>query len=200
MRDCVNAEVRDRLPELVHGRLDGPERGAVEAHVAACPDCAAEAALIRLVAGGVALATPKVDAGRVAAALPAPAPLLHVVPGRRAGGRLLRWAAGFLVAIAGLGALQYVATRDAPDETVSVARTLPANGGQAVARPVGEPPAGGGAFGVASSPRAGLVLVGGIDALSLDQLEALVSGVETLSYVPAFEADPVGMYPVEDPR
>jgi anti-sigma factor RsiW len=201
MRDCVNAEVRDRLPELVHGRIDEPERSAVEAHVAECPDCAAEAALIRLVVGSVALATPRVDVGRVAAALPAPAPLLHVVPRQRWSGRTLRWAAAFIVAIAGLGTLQYVGTGGDRQEVASATRTLPATGGsQAVARPVAGVQAGGSGGGGATAPRYGLVLVGGIDALSLDQLEVLVSGVETLSEVPAFGPEPALMYPTEDGR
>ena len=76
MRDCANAEVRDQLPEFVHGRLGSTARLAVEAHLATCADCAAEVDLLRSIAGamGDALAArvPRVDVDRIVAALPAP--------------------------------------------------------------------------------------------------------------------------------
>ena len=36
MNDCPNAEIRDRLPDLLHDRLDPSARAAVTAHVATC--------------------------------------------------------------------------------------------------------------------------------------------------------------------
>src|SRR5690349_4377820 len=47
MIDCPNAEMRDRLPDLLHEQLDASARAAVLAHVAACPDCRVELALLR---------------------------------------------------------------------------------------------------------------------------------------------------------
>jgi len=41
------SEVTARLSPLLDGRLDAPARAAVEGHVAACPDCAAELADLR---------------------------------------------------------------------------------------------------------------------------------------------------------
>lgn len=72
MRDCVNGEVRDRLPELVHERLSATERGAVLAHVSGCAECAAELALLHELRGALAVA-PAVDVSRIMASLP-PAP------------------------------------------------------------------------------------------------------------------------------
>ncbi len=68
MRDCVNGEVRDRLPELVHERLSAVERGAVVAHVGECAECAAELALLRQLRGALA-AAPVVDVSRIVAAV-----------------------------------------------------------------------------------------------------------------------------------
>jgi anti-sigma factor RsiW len=196
MRDCVNGDVRDRLPELVHGRLEGAERATVESHVAECPDCAAEAALIRLVAGSAALATPRMDTRRIAAALPAPI-LSSPAPLRRiAGASWMRWAAGLVIAAAGIGAVQLFGGAERQN-VASAERELPANSGErAIVRPVGSGVSG---YTVGAS-RSGLVLVGGIDALSLDQLEALVLGVETLSAVPALEPDAVPLSAGEEMR
>src|SRR5437764_7404025 len=47
MTDCPNAEMRDRLPDLLHERLDPSARAAVVAHVADCQDCDLELTLLR---------------------------------------------------------------------------------------------------------------------------------------------------------
>src|SRR4029079_3088314 len=47
MTDCPNAEMRDRLPDLLHERLETSVRAAVMAHVDECDDCRAEIALLR---------------------------------------------------------------------------------------------------------------------------------------------------------
>src|SRR5919199_2150612 len=68
MSDCPNVEIRDRLPDLVHGTLRGEQLAAVEAHVAQCPACAAEVALLRTARRALRHA-PAVDVARVAAAV-----------------------------------------------------------------------------------------------------------------------------------
>jgi len=40
--------MRERLPDFVGGRLDGADAAEVREHLDACPECAAEAALVRL--------------------------------------------------------------------------------------------------------------------------------------------------------
>ncbi|CAN5226744.1 hypothetical protein BH09GEM1_BH09GEM1_36340 [soil metagenome] len=69
MNDCPNADVRDQLPDLVHDRLTAAMRASVEAHVAACADCAAELALLRDLRA--VRVTPTVDVASIVAALPA---------------------------------------------------------------------------------------------------------------------------------
>ena len=68
MTDCSNGLMRDLLPDLVHGTLSAGEHERVAAHVASCPDCAAEVELIR--AAHRAFPAPAVDVSRVVAALP----------------------------------------------------------------------------------------------------------------------------------
>lgn len=68
MRDCPNGEMRDRLPELMHNRLEGESLRAVQAHVDGCADCRVELALLEQVRS--APIAPRVDTSRIVAALP----------------------------------------------------------------------------------------------------------------------------------
>ena len=72
MNDCPNAEIRDRLPDLLHEHLDAGARAQVMAHVERCADCRAELALLREARSLLATA-PLVDVGRIVRALPSPA-------------------------------------------------------------------------------------------------------------------------------
>jgi predicted anti-sigma-YlaC factor YlaD len=68
MNDCRNVEVREALPEVVHGTLNDVELVMVQRHVDECDDCAAELAIIRAVRKTAA--TPAVDLGRIVASIP----------------------------------------------------------------------------------------------------------------------------------
>jgi hypothetical protein len=72
MNDCANAGVRDRLPDLLHERLDAHTRAAIVAHVDGCVDCRAELELLRGVRGMLARQAPRIDINWVAEALPKP--------------------------------------------------------------------------------------------------------------------------------
>ncbi|MEX2177405.1 MAG: hypothetical protein WD801_01765 [Gemmatimonadaceae bacterium] len=69
MRDCPNAAMRDRLPDLLHGRATDPALAEARTHVARCEACARELALLRDVRA--ASPSPGVNAARIVAALPA---------------------------------------------------------------------------------------------------------------------------------
>ena len=71
MSECVSAEMRDVLPEYVHGQLDDGRAAEVRAHLAGCADCAAEVELLRAVMSA-APAAPKMNVDRIARALPTP--------------------------------------------------------------------------------------------------------------------------------
>lgn len=71
MVDCPNAEIRDRLPELIHDRLEPGERAEVLAHVAQCAACASELALLRELRSALS-EVPAVDLSRIVHALPRP--------------------------------------------------------------------------------------------------------------------------------
>jgi len=68
MRDCPDGEMRDLLPLFARAALAPMDRVRVEAHVAACADCAAEVALLRSVA--LAYDVAPVDVTAMAAKMP----------------------------------------------------------------------------------------------------------------------------------
>ena len=101
MIDCPNGEIRDRLPDFVHGQLDGAARVEVSAHVADCAACTAELTLLRELRASLRWAPP-VDVARIVAALPrsgAPERAPHPSP-RRASERFDWRVAAAIVALA----------------------------------------------------------------------------------------------------
>lgn len=72
MRDCANGELRDLLPDWVHGRLDADHARTMASHVATCDDCAEEVALLRDLAASLTAAAPRVHVAAIVAALPKP--------------------------------------------------------------------------------------------------------------------------------
>jgi hypothetical protein len=128
--DC--ADVRDVLPELALGSLDGATRADVLAHIAHCPGCRAEARTLADVVDGLTALAPEVEppAGFADGVLDAmraeQQPRQPPVVTKR------RWRTGQLVAAAvvaaavGVGAtLAATAARHEPDTDVALnARTL----------------------------------------------------------------------------
>ncbi|HKA02925.1 MAG TPA: zf-HC2 domain-containing protein [Acidimicrobiales bacterium] len=128
--DC--GEVRDLLPELALGSLDGATRADVLEHIAHCPGCRAEARALADVVDGLTTLAPEVEppsgfADGVLDALRA-----EQQPRRPPATTPRRWRTGHLVAAAviaavvGVGATVAVAvTRHEPSTDVALnARTL----------------------------------------------------------------------------
>jgi len=105
MIDCPNAEMRDRLPDLLQGRLEPEMRSRVAAHVASCSACAAELRLLRELRS--ALRTPEIDVSRVVSVLPSPGGWTRdpADPRARLARRWLDWrvAAAVAAIVIGLG-------------------------------------------------------------------------------------------------
>jgi hypothetical protein len=168
MGDCINTEIRDALPDLIHARLDATERARVEAHVAACSDCSAEVELLRRAAAVLALGAPRMDARRIAAALAA-SPRLGADQPRPIFGRprLYQLAAAVVLVVLGAGLIRMTLQ---PGSDVD---PLIARGPTAV------------------TPASGIAMVGGIESLTSDDLATLVAGVESLEAVPTTEPEPL---------
>ena len=64
MNKCIDTEIQEMLPDLLHGSLDGHERQRVAAHLATCESCREDLDVIRTVKGAAVFA-PAIDVDRV---------------------------------------------------------------------------------------------------------------------------------------
>lgn len=69
MTDITHDEMRDALPDLLHGTLGRNRRDAVENHLASCPECAAELDVLRMARDAPSFA-PRIDAAKIASVIP----------------------------------------------------------------------------------------------------------------------------------
>ena len=111
MSDCPNAEIRDRLPDLLHDRLDAPTRARVLAHIDGCADCRSELELLRSMRGSIERGTPRVDVDRIVAALPKPG-TVRVVAQRRLH---ISWRIAAAVTFIAVGGTSLVVMRNVRD-------------------------------------------------------------------------------------
>ena len=209
MSDCANVEMRERLPELAAGALDPATRARVEAHVAACADCAAELDTLRAVRAAFGKA-PAVDVKRVLAALPKP-PVGTVVGIRsRPFRRWVDWRIAAALTVITVGGLSVVVTQrigqsrredagidqQAQDSTMVVATTPPrttdsAEGGSP--RPPRPQPH------AARLEKAQLSFGGGVDGLDRATIEALMGALDEIDrapVAPSVEPDRAPLLPV----
>lgn len=204
MNDCMNAEVRDALPDLMHGRLSELNTATMRAHVETCPDCREELRLLEEIRASAPIA-PRIDVSRIVAALPAPMPseadqLVASAPARarRSSSRL--WKTAAAAALLVTGSLTFATARRQstvnPVGATSIASPVasapaatPAANQVAVApvTPVAVVP---GSQTSANKP-AGLSLTGGVQDLSDDQLESLVNGLDNVEALPSSEPEPL---------
>ena len=213
MNDCVREELRDALPDLIHGHLDAARTAEVEAHVAGCAECAAELDLLRTALAS-APSAPMMNIELIAAALSTPTRhgfVLHrggaateaatAVRSARRGiwtRPSLRIAAALAVVTA--GGLSLLVGRDVltPERQVGQSRVAV---GIDAGRPVPATDAASGASGQApgaSAPlqqvatadnRVGLSLVGDVQELSDEHLATLVDEMDRIEAIPAAEPD-----------
>ncbi|HEY7859930.1 MAG TPA: anti-sigma factor [Gemmatimonadaceae bacterium] len=202
MSDCTNGELRDLLPELMHGSLDAETRRAVEAHVTSCPECAEELALLRALRPALARG-PAVDVQRIAAAVIARTTRAPLRSRRRAQFRIAI-AAAALLAVGSIGYAIAVRWRITAPEQTAVGAPAPEKPDTTnpVVAPITTPPRRVAAAPphVASpiehplSPVANAGVLDNVSDLSDDDLRALTASLDGLSGLP--DADPA---PVIDP-
>jgi len=211
MNDCPNADVRDLLPDLLHGRLDSATRSTVESHVASCADCRAELALLRELHASTAR-VPMLDVAAVAAAVPA-----YSAPVRRS---WVGWrtAAAVTLIVAGGSSIivtQRIGTRQ-PDSVriaqtpVETAAPTPVTPGVGAATPVEVSPTPVAAPETpeprASEPKAApiereLAMSGGtLTDLSDRELNSLLKEIESLDAVPSTDVESVPVSPIAPHR
>lgn len=172
MSDCTNVEIRELLPEYLHGRLDASARSRVEAHLRSCTECAGEATLLRSVREAYAL-TPAIDTATIVRKLPPP-----VVVRPRSAPRLTWLRVAAVVSFISVGGLSLAAVRDFLTGDSQLRR---GDSVSLVVRGVDTPNVTDGrpviSFGV------------GVSDLGTDDLEALLAAVESMEAAPPLDPD-----------
>lgn len=198
MTDCPDAEMRDLLPDVVHGSLDAGARARVEAHLVTCATCRAELALLRSVHGSLSRPI-ALDLERIAQALPSAA------AARPRATMPVQWRRAAAIAIAAIGLTALALTQsfrntDTTSESSSVVQaepSTPAATSPTVAVAPSPPRAPGGPLhsGGVGTPVAvrGLSLAGGVAGLEDAELEILLSELDSFDAVT--EAEPVELAP-----
>jgi anti-sigma factor RsiW len=197
MTDCPNVEMRDRLPDLLHDRLDVSTRATVVAHVGECADCRAELALLRQMRVSLSSGVIAVDTRVIARTVVART--ISTSPSSAARIRWTDWrlAAAVAVILVGGGSLLRVYARRAPNAdagTRSVASS--------VSTPrVTTPPA---SAAIPAPPRVTdglempksrmeLAATGDVSDLSDSELKTLLGDLDTIEAVPPTEPEPVSV-------
>ena len=214
MNECLNAEMRDSLPDLIHGKLDPVRREEVESHLKSCDECAAELELLKNVVVSMP-AAPAMNVQRIVAALPVAAkqglllhrgngdavaaPVTPVVPSRRMWSHpMLRVAAAVLIVAA--GGLSLLVGRDVlnPEtqvgqngRAVAVTSSSPATTTvpETIATPAVTRPIESSSPAVAAGGSASGLLISEVQQLSDEHLVALLSEMETIDPLPAAEPE-----------
>lgn len=175
MRDCENIEIREQLPELLHGRLGPAEVTVVEQHLAGCEACRDELDVLRTARAVLTAApTPRLDHAAIAAAVSrarvqaAPRPLQW------------RWAAAITFVVLGATSVATAVRsfRNEPGiDTAQVPQVV-----VTLDTPSAVPPA-------AAVAPVRLTAGGGLDDLADEDLEALIGNLETIEVAPRAEPE-----------
>lgn len=218
MNDCANADVRDLLPDLMHGRLDSSAHAMVESHLRGCADCRKELALLRDLQASLR-ATHALDIAAIGAAIPS-----YRAPARRAWVGWRAAAAITLVAAGGSSLLVLQRNITLRQDSVVVAATpsspVPAQPPVAVSTPAAVAPrmADTQSGSVERAPRTAAVMAspvtpalpaggrelamgsGSLTDLSDRELTSLLKGIESLDALPTTEVESTSLSPIAPRR
>jgi len=116
MTDCPNGDIRDLLPDLLHGRLGEVERAEVEAHLRECADCRDELELLRGMRGALRR-VPAVDVDAIVAGIPPYRVPVQRIPSRSWSG----WRIAAAVTLLAAGGTSVVVARNGSERPSPVA-------------------------------------------------------------------------------
>jgi len=198
MNDCVNAEMRDRLPDLLNDRLPASEQAEVVAHVAACADCREELELLRAIRSMLLAPALRVDVARVVSALPEPPSQATKRPTRRTWADWRIAAAVTVLAVGGSSvALINRGPRVSPTKVdvvqVPVTDTPSASRGRSVAAATKGTQARVASDTSQVDDGGGLGMSDHLSDLDDAQLQALINEIEDMKAVPITEPEPVSI-------
>ncbi len=192
MNKCTELDIKEMLPDLLHGGLDAHERARVESHIASCVECTEELEVLRAVKSA-AVFIPAIDVHRVVRQIP---PYRTIVPARRvpARSRVVSWlvAASLVVVVLGGGSLLMIQQKpsaqrdvvipDRPDQQGATSRLMLPKRVPTVAQ---KPP-------VVLEPHPhALAMATGVDGLSDGNLRQLMNDMNGFDALPTTEPEPV---------
>jgi anti-sigma factor RsiW len=196
MTDCPNAEIRDRLPDLLHERLEQSARAAVMAHVETCADCRAELMLLRETQVAFSSGARTVDVAAIARGVMARVRPQAAIPPRHRS--WANWRLAAAVAFIAIGGASFAAIRliqrhdTTPPPVGEVAAApavpiMPSVGATTSATPTrtGVTPR------VVAAPNAELSAAGGVGDLSESDLRTLLHDLDKMDAEPLTEPEPV---------
>lgn len=162
MTECMDREIQEMLPDVLHGTAGPAARARIEAHLAGCSPCREELATLRAVHSAQVF-TPSIDAEAVVRQIP-PYRIITPVVERGIRSSVLKWlvAAGFALVAVGVGSVVM------PDAEVATPSAVPSS----------------------ASPR-GLALASGLDGLSDGSLVQLMNEMNNFDALPASEPEAV---------
>jgi anti-sigma factor RsiW len=174
MSDCSNIEIREALPELLHGRLDAAQAAKVRAHIASCAECASELELLERVQRIYSVA-PAVNTAAIVRALPRPRTRRTFSLG------VLRAAAAIVVLLAGALVIRAAmsGSENGKGSQVVVTQDTPAVKLQRDTQ--GVP--------IAREPRVLAMSLSELDDLDADEMESLMRALERIDAAPVAEPD-----------
>jgi anti-sigma factor RsiW len=190
MNECTDNDIKEMLPDLLHGALDAGAMERAEAHLASCEECRAELRVLRAVKSAADFA-PTIDVDQVVRRIP---PYSKIVPAIEAPARSrpVSWlvAATVAIAVVGLGSM-LVTRQGATTAPASVATTLPAATIPAQSTPVPSNAPGSAASSAVGIHTHALAVAADVDGLSDGNLVQLMSDMNRFDALPATESDPV---------
>ena len=195
MNKCMNSDIQEMLPDLLHRTLADAARKRVEAHIATCESCQEDLDVLRTVKSAAVFA-PSIDVDRVVRQIP---PYRTIVPAieRPASTRVVSWlvAASLALVVLGGGSVLMIQSKGSqasnptsysqvqkPVATGSEATKLSPPESIVVSRP--DVPV------VLPHPHA-LALAADADGLSDGSLVQLMNDMDGFDALPGSEPDPV---------
>ena len=192
MNNCTELDIKEMLPDLLHGKLDADARAQVEAHVTSCGECTEELKVLRTVKSA-AVFVPAIDVDGVVRQIPPYRPIVPVAeaPARS---RVVSWllAASLIVVVLGGGSLLMIQKAPAIAPVATAARSASGGGSTQTVRPGAVAPAGPSndpAISVEPAPHA-LALATAVDGLSDNNLRQLMNDMNSFDALPATEPGP----------
>ena len=105
MNECMEREIQEMLPDVLHGTVGPGERGRIETHLAGCGKCREELEVLRAVQSA-AIFSPSIEVAAIVRQIP-PYRIITPAVERAVPSRMIRWlvAAGLALVAVGAGSV-----------------------------------------------------------------------------------------------